>query len=78
MISNKIFFFATVALLSLLNFSNNFIKKKKFHFTVGDENMYRFETDTKEFQAVCNFDDSATSKRLNEYFDIMKLGVNAI
>ena len=65
--------------VSLLNSNSGIFKSKRsFHFTVGDDRMYRFETDTKQFQAVCNFDDPETSKKLINYFDIMQVNVSSI
>lgn len=42
------------------------------HFTLGDDQMYRFEVDTKGYKAYCNFDDIALTSKLNTLFDTLK------
>ena len=41
---------------------------KNNHFTVGDNHMFRFETDMINYTAVCNFNDPASSERFNNIF----------
>jgi hypothetical protein len=48
------------------------------HFTVGDDRMFRYETDKDKFAAYCNFDDKAIVTTLNRNFDIFKLNSVAI
>lgn len=40
-----------------------------YHFTIGDERMYRFETDTENYIAVANFNDEHTCKELIKKFE---------
>lgn len=46
------------------------------HFTIGDDRMFRYETDKNKFTAYCNFDDKNIVSTLNKNFDIFQL--NAI
>lgn len=43
-----------------------------FHFTVGDENKFRIETNISTYKAACNFDDEVMSSKLLDMFSIMK------
>jgi len=45
------------------------VNKKKIHFCVADNKMYRLETDTSNFLAEGNFNDPETSLRLSSLFD---------
>ena len=38
------------------------------HFIVADQKAYRYETDAKEYKALCNFNDEELSKQLIELF----------
>ncbi|GAB6120993.1 hypothetical protein [Dysgonomonas termitidis] len=44
-------------------------KPKPIHFAVGDDSMYRLETDIKQRQAECCFNDSTFAKILSDSFD---------
>ena len=48
------------------------------HFTVGDDKMFRYETDKSLFRAICNFDDKKTAATLNKNFDVLKLNAAPI
>jgi hypothetical protein len=41
------------------------------HFTTADNRMFRFETDTEKYMAVCGFNDSGTVKILDERFSLL-------
>lgn len=43
-----------------------------FHFTTGDDNMYRVETNTQDYTAICNIDSPETTSTLNTFFSIIK------
>ena len=43
-----------------------------FHFTTGDDVMYRIETNILNYTAVCNVDNIGTTSRLNSLFSIIK------
>lgn len=43
--------------------------KKPIHFTVGDENSYRIETDTESRTAECNFNNPDVAKIYLDFFD---------
>jgi len=44
-------------------------KPKPIHFAVGDDSMYRLETDIKQRQAECCFNDPTFAKILSDSFD---------
>lgn len=44
-------------------------KHQSFHFTVGDNNMFRVETDTKNFAGYASFNSPEIAKNLCEIFD---------
>lgn len=44
-------------------------QKKPVHFTVGDENAYRVETDIEKRTANCNFNHPEGAKNLIDFFD---------
>lgn len=44
-------------------------QKKEVHFTVGDENAYRIETDIEKRTAECNFNNPALAKETATFFD---------
>lgn len=44
-------------------------KPKPIHFAVGDDSMYRLETDIKQRQAECSFNDPTFAKILSDSFD---------
>jgi hypothetical protein len=48
------------------NISN--LPELKFHFTVGDERIFRLEKDTSKYLAVCSFNDNEYSKKLISLF----------
>lgn len=48
-------------------FSDN--EKEKFHFTVGDDYMFRFENDTNSFSALGSFNNKDFSQKLITFFD---------
>jgi len=68
--------------LSILN--NEYVKKLKNahidlgNFAIGDNSMYRYETDKSNFQAVCNFDDKKTVNDLRANFAILALNAQSI
>lgn len=43
------------------------------HFIVGDDHMFRYETDKNHFKAYCNFDDKKIVQLLNNNFSIFRL-----
>ncbi len=43
------------------------------HFTIADDNMFRYETDKINFRAFCNFDDKEFVQTLNKNFLILKV-----
>ncbi len=45
--------------------------KKPIHFTIGDESMYRCETDVNTYKAICDFDDSDFTTRLSNLFVVI-------
>lgn len=44
-------------------------QKKQVHFTVGDVNAYRIETDIEKRTANCNFNNPEGAKKLIAFFD---------
>lgn len=44
-------------------------EKKEIHFTVGDDNSYRLETDITTKTATCNFNNPRTAGNLVRFFD---------
>jgi hypothetical protein len=48
------------------------------HFTIGDDRMFRFETDTQQYTAVCNFNDLEKCQRLNDIFNVLLESSTAI
>lgn len=64
------------------NESLKFYQKKDttdlFHFTVGDDKMYRCENDKELRTALCCFNDTVTSSTLNQCFNIMKSEAESI
>ena len=51
---------------------------KNNHFTVGDNRMFRSETDTINYTAVCNFNDPSSCERFNKIFQILSQNSIAI
>lgn len=51
-------------------------KDMKYHFTIADDRMFRFETDTENYTAVCDFNDSSSYKMLDTIFNA--LSVNSV
>lgn len=51
--------------LELLKLHN----KKMYNFCVGDSKMFRLETDTENYVAIANFNDSFTCNKLTSIFD---------
>jgi len=48
---------------------------KRIHFTVGDSRMYRFETDTEKYTAICSFNNENTAKMLlNKFNELFEAG----
>jgi hypothetical protein len=43
------------------------------HFVLGDDHMFRYETDKKKFKAFCNFDDKKSVSQLATNFSILRL-----
>lgn len=43
--------------------------KKEIHFTIGDSQSYRIETDTVKRTAICNFNDEKVATQTGEIFD---------
>lgn len=43
--------------------------KKEIHFTIGDQNSYRLETDIEKRTAICNFNDPDKGAVLAKFFD---------
>lgn len=71
--------------ISLFKLNDTFVSKissmsnlKLNHFTVGDETMFRYETDMDAFKAFCNFDDKDIASKLVRNFSILKLNSNKI
>ena len=44
-------------------------EKKEVHFTIGDDNAYRLETDIQKRTAICNFNSPDRVKGLIDFFD---------
>lgn len=44
-------------------------QKKEVHFTIGDENAYRIETDIEQRTAECNFNNPDLAKVTADFFD---------
>lgn len=42
------------------------------HFTLGDNRMFRYETETNTFKAICNFDDKKSVELLSANFAYLK------
>ena len=57
--------------ITCLNKNNPFLNLG-IHFTVGDDRMYRFETDVTKFTARCSFNDSAFAINLLKIFDTLE------
>lgn len=43
------------------------------HFTIGDDRMFRYETEKTHFKAFCNFDDKSIVTVLSNNFSIFRL-----
>lgn len=48
------------------------------HFTIGDDQMFRYETDKINFRAFCNFDDKTKASALTKNFAILKLNSTSL
>ena len=46
----------------------NKVNNTTIHFTIGDDIMYRLETDTSNYKALCNYDDEEFCRKLNIHF----------
>lgn len=46
-------------------------EKKEVHFTVGDEQSYRIETDIEKRTAECNFNNPELAKSTADFFDML-------
>lgn len=46
-------------------------EKKEVHFTVGDDNSYRIETDINKRTAECNFSNPIIAKQISDFFDTL-------
>lgn len=44
-------------------------EKKEVHFTIGDDNVYRIETDIEKRTAECNLNNPEIAKKMAEFFD---------
>lgn len=51
-------------------------QEEEIHFTVGDERMYRLETDVNEFIASGNFNDPEMATMFSTYFDNAMKNIN--
>ncbi len=51
------------------NLSKLFHENKPYHFAVSDSKAYRIETDPKNYKAICNFNDTKITKKLENVFD---------
>lgn len=58
-----------VKILSKNSKTDDFINK--YHYTVGDNNKFRFENDTKKYIAVGSFNNIDVSKKLIDSFDLL-------
>lgn len=45
--------------------------KPEFHFSIGDNQMYRRETGAEEHSAFANFNDTEKTKSLNNQFELL-------
>jgi hypothetical protein len=48
------------------------------HFTIGDDTMFRYETDKIKFTAFCNFDDKDVVKVLNRNFAAFRVNASVL
>jgi hypothetical protein len=55
----------------LKEYKNILKDKEMVHFSVGDDCIYRYETDTVNFKAFCDFNDKKFANRLNDLFSIL-------
>jgi len=53
------------------SFKQKVITANLNHFMLGDDNMFRYETDKKQYMAFCNFDDPEMTKVLDRNFRAM-------
>ncbi len=57
---------------------NEIDSKAPFHFAVGDSNMFRIETDTEKYTAICSFNNQENSEKLIKHFDEFLLDKSSI
>jgi hypothetical protein len=53
-------------------------KDKIYHFTIADNRMFRFETDTENYTAVCDFNDPTSFKVLKNLFEVLSVGATPL
>jgi hypothetical protein len=63
----------TIEIVGDKNLDRLKLDDKVFHFTIGDDRMFRFETDINKYVAIANFNDKETAKLLIDKFNSLKI-----